>query len=95
MDLQSIYHAYSPRLNISVTRLEIVSLSFFFFFSTVGLETSDTKVYEPEYEPSSEPLHISAKQLSLNRELYLLVKLSVHELSAPGQQQYATGVPRR
>ena len=33
-----------------------------------------------KYEPSSEPLHISAKQLFLNRELYRTVEPLVHEL---------------
>jgi len=35
---------------------------------------SDTKVYT--YEPSSEPHRISAKQLFLNRELFLSVQLT-------------------
>ena len=34
-----------------------------------------------EYEPSSEPLHNSAKYSFLNRELYRTVQLSVEELS--------------
>ena len=39
-----------------------------FFSSSLllsSLELSDTRVYEPWYEPSSESLHISAKQLFL------------------------------
>ena len=42
-----------------------------------SLELSDTKVYEPQKpslslkcEPSSEPLHTSAKKLFLKRKLY-------------------------
>ena len=33
---------------------------FFFLFITLGLELSDTKVYDLKYEPSSEPLLVSA-----------------------------------
>ena len=40
----------------------------FFFFITLGHELSDTKSLK--YEPSSELLLITAKQLFLNRELY-------------------------
>ena len=40
---------------------------FFFFFITLGLELSDTKVYEPK--PSLELLRITAEQLFSNREL--------------------------
>ena len=47
--------------------------SFFFFLITLGLEFSDTNVYEP----SSELLLITAKQLFLNRELCRSVQLSV------------------
>jgi hypothetical protein len=32
-----------------------------------------------KYEPSSEPLHIPAKYLYFNRELYRNVQLSIHE----------------
>ena len=31
--------------------------------SLSSIDLSDTKIYEPEYEPSSEPLHIFVKQL--------------------------------
>ena len=49
--------------------------SLLFFFMTLGLELSYTKVYEPKYEPSSELLRITAGQLFSNRELYRSVQL--------------------
>ena len=42
-----------------------------------------------KYEPSSEPLHISAEQLFLNQELYRSVQLSVYEFeNEMGQLNY-------
>jgi len=38
------------------------------FFVLASLELSDTKSMSLEYEPSSEPLHISVKELSLATE---------------------------
>ena len=49
----------------------------YFFFITLGPELSDYKSTSLKYEPSSELLLITAKQLFLNRELYLAVQLSV------------------
>ena len=40
-----------------------------------SLELSDKKSMSLVYEPSSEPLHISAKDMFFNRELYQTVQL--------------------
>jgi hypothetical protein len=50
-------------------------LRFFVFFITLGLELSDTKVYEPYIRALLELLRNTAEQLFSNRELYRSVQL--------------------
>ena len=67
----------APTSKLGATR----SAEFFFFFITLGLELSDTKVYEPYIRPLLGLLRNTAEQLFSNRELYRSVQLSIEEFS--------------
>ena len=65
---------------------------FFFFFITLGLELSDTKSTSLKYEPSSEPLLITVKQLfphqaaeEARREECLALAMGTHQRLGAGK----------
>ena len=64
-------------------QLHAGAILLFFLFITLGVELSDTQVCEPSIRALLGMLFISAKQLFLNRELYLAVQHSAGAILRP------------
>ena len=68
-------------------------VDFFIFFITLGLELSDTKVYEPSIRALLELLRNTAEQLFSNRELYRSPKHSTLNPLSGEQGAWSLTVP--
>ena len=69
---------FRSKVDGCVPHIQHVTSSFLLLSAYNGVIQRSTSL---RYEPSSEPLLITAKQLFLNRELYRAVQLSVEEFS--------------